>query len=297
MRNILLTAVLAGLVGCVGGIDTTNPDPTGPGDPTTPGDPTKPGDASQAKPLFDSDVYPILDAKCKSCHNSTSPLPQAPGFVAPTATDGYSVAHGYGSLVGDLSPSAPILSIVAQGHNGTSYTPTETSKITAWLAAELAARNAGAPVDDNSPGAKITKLQKEWSGCMTLTNFNTAKMATAWANMQTNDGNGNATCGSCHDNAEYNEIATTVAQKFFDKISQQTTLMSQYFTVDSVTAPTKIIMNTTQLNLVATAGTGHIGHRRFNLTNSAGMTALTTFYNATVAAKTAGTCGQPVLKN
>jgi len=297
MRNILLTAVMAaGLVGCVGGIDTTNPDPTGPGsDPTT--NPTPTGDPAQSKTLFDANVYPVLAAKCKSCHSSTAPLPQAPGFVAPAVTDGYSIAHGYGALVGDLSPSAPILSIVVAGHNGTSYTPDETSKITGWLAAELAARNSGTPTDDNSPGAIVTKLQKEWSGCMTLTNFNTAKMATAWANMQTNDGNGNATCGSCHDNAEYNQIATTVPQRFFDKISQSTTLMSQYFTVDSVTAPTKIIMNTAQMQLVATAGTGHIGHRRFNLTNSAGMTALTTFYNATVAAKTAGTCGPSVLKN
>lgn len=297
MRNILLTAVMAaGLVGCVGGIDTTNPDPTGSGsDPTTP-DPTKPGDPAQSKTLFDANVYPVLAAKCKSCHSSTTPLPNAPGFVSPAATDGYSIAHGYGSLVGDLSPNAPILAIVVQGHNGTSYTPDETSKITAWLAAELAARNSGTPPDDNSPGAQITKLQKEWSGCMTLTNFNTAKMV-QWANLQTNDGNGNATCGSCHDNEEYNMLASTIPQKFFDGISQKSILMSQYFVVDSVTAPTKMIINTTQLNLVATAGTGHIGHRRFTLTGTQAMTALTNFYNATMAAKTAGTCGQPVLKN
>src|SRR4051812_5344552 len=110
MRNILLTVVMAtGLVGCVGGIDTTNPDP-GPStgsDPGTGSNPGGPVTQAQSKALFDSNVYSVLAAKCKSCHSSTAPLPHAPGFVAPTAADGYNIAHGYGALVGDLSPSAP----------------------------------------------------------------------------------------------------------------------------------------------------------------------------------------------
>jgi hypothetical protein len=302
MRNILLAVVAAaGLVGCVGGIDSTSGDDgsgSGSGSGSA-GDPVVPGKADQAKPLFDANIYPILSTKCISCHKAASPLPGAPGFVAATLADGYSTAHSYGALVGDITGPAsatPILKIIAAGHNGVVYSPDDITKITDWLAAELAAKNAGAPVDTTSPGAIITRLQQEWSGCMTLTNFTTAKMV-QFANLQTNDGNGNATCGACHDNAEYNMLATTLPQKFFDGISKQNTLMSQYFTVDSVTAPTKMIVNEVQLQLVAKAAAPHIGHRPFNLTNSQALTALKSFYDLTAAAKAAGTCGPSVLTN
>ncbi len=293
MRNILLAVVAAtGLVGCVGGIDGTTP-PPGPGSNPDPGSGSGSGDpgtvvgTAQSKQLFDTNVYPILSSKCMSCHNATSPLSGAPGFVAPSAADGYTVATGTVALVGDLKPAdAHILTTIAAGHNGVTYSSTDISNITNWLEAELNARQGGAPGS--------TDLLSQFSGCLTQTDFDTAKMATSWANMQLNNGS-RAACGSCHDNFEYNQIASTISTKFFTFISTNSIAMSQYFTLDSPTMPTKVIINQQHLQDVATPAPAYTGHGQFTLTNSAGMKALTAFYNAATAKLAAGTCGPPTL--
>lgn len=287
MRNILLAVVAAtGLVGCVGGIDSTiPPDPT----PTPNPDPAPPGGvvgSAQSKQLFDTHVYPILSGKCMGCHNASSPLTGAPGFVAPSATDGYKIASGSVTLVGDLKPAdARILTTIAAGHKGVTYSQTDITNITDWLAAELAARQGGAPGS--------TDLLSQFSGCLTQTDFDAANM-TAWANMQLNNGS-RAACGACHDNFEFNEIASTVPTKFFKFISTNSLAMSQYFTLDSPTAPTKVIINQKHLQDVATPAPAYTGHGQFTLTNSTGMQALTTFYSAATAKLAAGTCGPPTL--
>ena len=104
-----------------------------------------------------------------------------------------------------------------------------------------------------------------------------------------------ATCGSCHDNFEYNQIATTDSKKFFTYISTNSIAMSQYFTLDSATAPTKVIINQKHLQDVATPAPAYTGHDQFNLTNSAGLKALQAFYTAATAKLAAGTCGPPTL--
>jgi hypothetical protein len=284
MRNILLAVVAAtGLVGCVGGIDSGTPPPDPPPPTSTP-----PGGvvgASQSKQLFDNTVYPILSSKCIGCHNASSPLSGAPGFVAPAAADGYTTASSNVALVGDLMPAdAHILTTIAAGHNAQSYSPDDITNITNWLAAELAARQGGAPGS--------TDLLTQFSGCLTQTDFDTANM-TAWATMAVN-GN-RATCGSCHDNFEFNQIATTDGKKFFTFISTNTLAMSQYFTLDSPTAPTKVIINQQHLKDVSTPVAAYTGHDQFNLTNSAGLKALTAFYTAATMKLAAGTCGPPTL--
>jgi hypothetical protein len=293
MRNILLAVIAAtGLVGCVGGIDT-NPGPgsgsgSDPGPGSGSGDPGTVVGTAQSKQLFDSNVYPILSSKCMGCHNASTPMAGAPGFVAPSASDGYKVATASAQLIGDLKPAdAHILTRIAAGHNGATYSQTDITNITDWLTAELNARQGGAPGS--------TDLFSAFSGCLTQTDFDTAKMATSWANMQLNNGS-RAACGACHDNFEFNQIATTVSTKFFTFISTNAVAMSQYFTLDSPTAPTKVIINQKHLQDVATPIPAYTGHGQFTLTNSAGLKALTAFYNAANAKLAAGTCAPSTLK-
>ena len=301
MRNILLAVVAAaGLVGCVGGIETptqpSTPPPDGVGGGTTNG-----AAAAEARKSFDDNVYPVISAKCAACHSSSGPLGNITGFVATNAADGYTTAAGYQALVGDRTPTgAPILTKISAGHNNLTYTDPEKSKITDWLAKELAARTSAPPTGttppEETPAEATIRLTKEWSGCMTLANFTAANM-TAWGNMRA----GNSACKTCHVNGEFGQIASDVATPFFNLISTNKYYMSQYFSVDLTqgVANAKVIINTRSFIAVGTGLAPHQEHPRFQLTNSTGLTALQKFYDLTMAAKTATptTCGPPTLTN
>jgi hypothetical protein len=283
-------------VGCVGGIDMPSTPPAPPPDGVGGGG-TGPA-ATEARKLFEDNVYPIIDGKCIGCHSSAGPVGNITGFVAPSKTDGYVTAVGYQALIGDWTPTgAPILLKVAAGHNGTSYTDDEKSKISAWLTKELDARAGGTtttPPGGESPAEATVRLTKEWSGCMTLANFQTANMK-AWGNMRAD----NSACKTCHVVGEFGNIASDTDNPFFTVISTNKYYMAQYFTVDLTggVATAKVIINTRSFTGVGQALAPHTEHPRFNLTGSTGLAALQKFYDLTVAAKTAGTCGPPTLMN
>jgi hypothetical protein len=300
MRNILLAVVAAtGLVGCVGGIsDTPPPLPT-----TPPTDGVGGGGSGSAavaaRNLFDTTVYPIVAAKCIGCHSSAGAVGNITGFVAPTATDGYVTAVGYQALIGDWTPTgAPILLKVAAGHNGQTYTADEKTKISAWLTQELAARAGGGTgsgsAGGESPAEATIRLTKEWSGCMTLANFQTANMK-AWGNARAN----NSACKTCHVNGEYGQIAADTDNPFFTVISTNKYYMAQYFSVDlsAGVATAKVSINTRSFIGVGTALAPHTEHPRFTLAGSTELAALQKFYDLTAASKAAGTCGPPTLTN
>jgi hypothetical protein len=305
MRNILLAVVAAGLVGCVGGIDSTTPTPTPmPSDPPAQGvgGGTSGAAAQAARTSFETNVYPIISTqgRCANCHSSAGPVGNVTGFVAPAANDGYVTAVGYQALIGDWTPAgAPILTKVAAGHQGQTYTADERTKIAAWLNAELSARAAGAgsgsgtPTQE-SPADATVRLTKEWSGCMTLANFTTANMI-AWGTMRAN----NSQCQTCHVDGEYGEIASNVAGPFFTTISTDKYYMAQYFSVDlsQGVASAKVIINTRSFTGVGQGLPPHLEHPRFTLTGSTGLAALQKFYDLTAASKAAGTCGPSTLKN
>jgi len=129
---------------------------------------------------------------------------------------------------------------------------------------------------------------------MTLANFTKANMI-AWGTMRAN----NSQCETCHVDGEYGQIASNVATTFFNTISTNKYYMAQYFTVDlsKGVAAAQVIVNTRSFTGVGTDLAPHIEHPRFTLQGSTGMTALTAFYNSTMANKTAGTCGPPTLTN
>ena len=291
--SLLLVATIAsiGLVGCVGGVSSMGDDDDTMQPPTT-----------AAKTLFDSNVYPILDSMCVGCHTSGAPQGNVTGFVGATAEDGYRTATGYVALVGNYTPdSAQILTKIAAGHNSLSYTPDQITKITNWLNEEVTERNPSVPPAGTTPPAgeetaaqATDRVTKQWSGCMTLANFNTADMANGWGNMQAQN---NEQCKECHVNGQDSEYASDVPANMFAAITTYKIYMMQYFSVDLSmgTAAAKMMVNTASFISVSGGLDPHREHPRFNPDGSTGMNALNTFYASTAAALAAGTCGPSVL--
>jgi len=146
--------------------------------------------------------------------------------------------------------------------------------------------------------AATTRVLTQWSGCMSLTNFNTANMAQAWGNMQAGN---NDTCEQCHTNGGQGFVASQQVSTFFSLITKHRQYMTQYFAVDlsGGTTAAKVIINTVSFKQVGTGIAPHTEHPRFNPTNNQGMTALKSFYDSTNLAMTAvpTTCGTPTLQD
>jgi hypothetical protein len=150
---------------------------------------------------------------------------------------------------------------------------------------------------DDGPGAKADggvkqpdaqtidykAIFKTWSGCMTLANFQAANMATAWSTLTTSD---NKQCLNCHDQGQYDFIATDDEAAYFTKLSQHSYFLAKYFTVDPATM--KVIVSTASFK----SANSKTGHPKFNAEANQGITALTTFH-ASTAANTA--CGAPTM--
>jgi hypothetical protein len=301
------------LVGCVGQLDTMPPSQQGPvGTGTNP----NPTPNSMAKQMFEQNVYPIISSKTAAsgcalagCH-MVGNSPGSTQFVAGDLADAYATITSYQAVVGNFTPaSAGILTQVAGGHNGRSYTDAEKTSITNWLAQEVTERgqgtgSAGGGTTTEGPGQATARLMNEWSACMNITDFNTANMATAWGQMQTNNG---SRCESCHATGGYGMIVTQVAESatggppgLFTTLATNKYYTIQYFSVD-LTKPGvgpndtgkmgQIVVNTTSFQGVANAQPPHTEHPTFDATNNQGMTALQQFYQLTMAKVTAGGCG------
>jgi hypothetical protein len=318
MSKTLLSMLAAvAMAGCVG---TLEPTPPGGGTGSNPGNGAGPDagaqqTGNQAKPLFDQNVYPIITAKCMSCHSSAGPAGNTTGFVATDATQGYTTITSYQSVVGNYTTAtAGILGMPASNtspHTSTMYSADDITKITAWLDKEAEVRsgsgNAGSGSGTGSgsgsgsgtggsPAQVTQQLLAQWSGCMTQANFDQAKMAQAWGNMTAQN---NQTCKNCHVNGAEGFIASDQSTPFFTVISTNKYYLLQYFTVDLTqgTANAKVTINTTSFANVANGHPPDGEHPRFNPTNNQGMTALQSFYTLTQQAMAAGTCGPSKLTN
>jgi len=143
-------------------------------------------------------VSPILNASCagSTCHEGTGSPSK---FLGQTGTDdNYDAMIAQPAAHGGYADGAPVLSKVELGnHFGTSYTEAQSQAISDWLVAE---RTAAA--DGGTPPPVIAVAGDplaEWSGCMTLGNWNQANMGN-WADKQTN---GDGPCSTCHNDGEY----------------------------------------------------------------------------------------------
>jgi len=281
ITKAVMTAVLALATGCVGGVDTFDPGPN-PGTPDAGIDPT----AKAGKQLYVSTVHSIMAAKCgtAACHGQT--IPGIYGWVQADAGASYDMITTLPTLVGTYTPtSAAILTKIdtTVPHYTATYTADDKTKITAWLAQEVTDRT-----NDPSQPPPVDPIQKlrEWSGCMSLENFEAANMAQAWGTLTASQ----QLCSNCHGTGAFAFMTGNGnAELFFNTITTQRDLLLKYFTVD---ATGQIVINTAAFQ---NAGVTLQGHPRFNPTMNAGMTALGEFYDLTLARQAANTCDPPRL--
>lgn len=280
------------------------PDMTPPPDTMTPpSDPPPPppvmdngAAAARARMLFVTNVQPIIQAKCGgpggACHDGAGTTPIK--FMPAALTDYYLSVTSYSRVVGIFEKTtAPILTKISAGHFAT-YTTPEVQKIGDWLDAEKTARSmpgTGTSTTPMGPGAVAERLLREWSGCMDLQQWNASNVATAFAQLNSEQG----PCIRCHVNGYESFIASTDSPRVFTVLTTHSEFMTRYFAPNVTNLATaKMEINRPLLTKVATGQAPYIEHPRFNM-NAQAFTALTNFYNQTMARKNAGTCAQPRL--
>lgn len=306
MRTLLAMIASVGLIGCVGDVDSMleTPNPATPTAPT----PTNPTgtDLSAAKALFDANVFAVIEAKCSggACHSQAGSGGSVTKFVATNASDGWDIATNYQALVTNFTPgAAPILTMIKPGnHKGVTYTAPEEANIVEWLNKEVELRNGqpagGTPGTGGETLSQATeRVLSAFNGCMQLTDFNAANMASAWGNMEAQN---NQECEACHVNGGEGFIATSNAPFMFETLNTRKYYFLQYFTVDLTMGAmaAKIKINQASFIGVARGLDPHREHPRFNATDNQGMTALNKFYNATMTrVNTPGLCPPKPLQN
>jgi hypothetical protein len=291
MRTLLTLTALLGMVGCFGGID--QPPTTGDDDDIQ--DPTEPPPQSaRGKQLFDSGVFPAIQAKCSSCHSQpvAGGAPTTTDFVG-TAATGYQVMLEHINVHGNFSQNARILVKVAEGHYGP-WDATQKGAIEGWLATELSERSGGGT--DPLPVSGVEKLLQDFSSCMTEETFNAANMAQACGGQKATN---NVECDNCHDNGGEAFVASRVGGPFFQRISSSRQYLQKYFAVQGVDAPNPTMDLNLELFQMVLNGEGiYLEHPRVNNgngtpTNNGCTTAMRQFLDATVQQMVAqgGSCG------
>lgn len=301
MRSLLLATMASiGLVGCIGQLDSPGAGSVGDGTNPNPG-----GANSMAKKMFETNVYPIIHnpgqaSDCSSCHDAQAPAGNITGFVAKDVVDSYATATSFQAVVGNFTPaSAEIITQVDNNHQGRTYTADQKQKITDWLAQEVIERagGGGGGTTGESPSQATSRVMNEWSACMNITDYNTAGMSNAWANMNANG----SKCANCHATGGQGFIATGVSETpptgappgLFTTIDVNKYFLIQYFTVDLTggAAAAKVMINHTSFDGVSKGLPPHAEHPQFNATNNAGMTALQKFYDLTMTKVMLHNCG------
>jgi hypothetical protein len=270
----LVTALV--VAGCVGDIP---PDTGG----TTPDAGVTGG--SMARTMYKANVHSITN-RCTggACHSVTGATGGGSSRFSDSSADtSYDAIVRAPLTVGSFTATtAGILTKVAAGHQGITYTTGEISSITNWLNQEKTERNNGT----NPPPVDPIEVLKKWSGCMTIANFNTAQMAQKWGALAASN---QQKCLNCHGGGLYGFLLSDNAQTFFGAISTQKDYLLKYFTVDGTG---KVIIN---MSSMTNAGVTLTNHPHFDPLNNLAMPALQTFYDSTLAAQTAGTCGPSTL--
>lgn len=319
MRATLLAALSMTFVACVGQLD---------GGPGTPGSGSDPGGSGSGTPVppppggggsgsgsgsgssqdtariyYNENVYGMTATTCgaSGCHNAASPGANAPGFVSQTTpqTDGsaaWTLITGMSQVVGTFTPTAGILNIPDNTAHYAKWTTDQVTTITNWLALETAWRSAGS--GSGSGSGTTIDLMGQWSGCMQLTDFQTANVATAFAEqVETQEGY----CKQCHVNGQAQSyfIANPNSTEMFAALTTYREYLSTYFTIDTTVTPNAVAVNTAPFKLAADGGVDGQHPNNWNPTTNNGMTALASFFKLTAAhmTGTAPACGPSTLKD
>lgn len=272
----VLTTILFLAAGCVGSIGDENPG-DGSDDDVLP-------DGKMGRAVFKRDVHPAL-LKCSGagCHETTAVSAALSKFYTADGDASYDATVASPRLVDTYSSIAPIITHVQAGHQNVTYTPDEQSKIVNWLSIEADERKG---TDPGPPPVDPVALLREWSGCLSLENFNAANMTQAWNGLAADN---LQACKNCHNGGVAGFLIMTDAQQYFAALSSTAAYMLKYFSVNTVEK--KVVINTASFesaNKIA-------GHPTFPAATNAGMTALQALYDSTMLRLTAAQCDQPRL--
>jgi hypothetical protein len=291
IRYLLAAVLFAG--GCVGDLTPVADD--GDDDDVTPDAGGNTGGV--ARQMFESDVFPILAAKCGAgCHLTTSA--SSTPFVATAVGTAYITATGFDSVVGNYTTTgAAIYTKVVPGpHNAKTYTADEQMKITAWLAQEVTERTGPGPgpgPSEETPAQATARIISEWSGCLKLEDFTALNFGPSWANKGSNQGN----CEQCHTSGAYGFKANDDNAGMYETLTTNKYYMMAYFAPDISDpnlANAKMVPNYVNFQRVGLRQIPHQEHPSFNTNqNDAAFQTLQQLYDRTMGYKTAGTCGPP----
>lgn len=233
-------------------------------------------------------VHTILSSKCGMCHQVTAPQQGALGFLGPDPSNEYEVAIDSVFLVGDFTLNgSPILTMIdVNHHQNITYSDDDHAKLRAWLDAETRERY-GTDLDTAS-GLADTAV-RQWSGCLTMADFGTANMVSAWTTFTTTDGRH---CTDCHDGQGNLPLAvSTDANTYYSAITKHRRLMVEYFVLGS--SADQVVIDTHSFDVTGNRKGPHINHPMYVL--NAGYTALKSWYDLASAHRMNGSCGAPQL--
>jgi hypothetical protein len=289
IRYLLAAVLFAG--GCVGDLTPVADD----GDDDVTGPDAGGNTGGQARQMFESNVYPILAAKCGAgCHLTTSA--SSTPFVAPAVATAYVTTTGFEAVVGNYTQTGAALwtKVVPGPHNARTYTADEQMKITAWLAQEVPERNGTGPgpgpgPSEETPAQATARIISEWSGCLKLEDFTALNFGPSWANKGSNQGN----CEQCHTSGAYGFKANDDNAGMYETLTTNKYYMMAYFSPDiSDLANAKMVPNYPNFQRVGLRNVPHQEHPSFNTNlNDAAFQTLQQLYDRTMGYKTAGTCG------
>jgi hypothetical protein len=254
-----------------------------------------------AEPLFNSSVKPIMMAKCASsgCHTGAQTFPLKFLGAGPD-TGFYASLLNYPQVTGGWNPAAAsLLTKLAPGHQGLQdYPAAEKTAISGWLQAEAMARSTGgtggmpgggmggAPTGGGAPDSRSALA--EFSGCMTSANWTTAQMGT-WANKRAEGG---TVCASCHADGLQRFNTNADANLMFEANKKELFIIG-FFTVRVNNDGTNTVVPA--MDKLRRMGDGTTYHPTFDIgADNTHVGRLQQFYDLTMAAKTAGTCGAPM---
>lgn len=146
------------------------------------------------------------------------------------------------------------------------------------------------PPSPPTPAQRAKALLTEWSGCMSLESFTSAGMAPAWSQILSDSGK----CTQCHTEGSRDFPISKDAGAFLKVISEHSMSMLMFFGVQLGSPADKVVINLVGMEATGSGAPPHLAHPRFTVAG-APLSALTKFYDLTVARKAAGQCDPPRL--
>lgn len=237
-------------------------------------------EADTAKALFESNVRAVVSATCSpggACHSATTPA-----FVSTDPLSAYDLIQANSAILfpNYLSVGAKLIENGTNNHQGALFTAADIGAIEAWLAQEKLDADAG--------GGVAVSAMSEWSGCMSLADWEAEGVADLWADK---NANGQGNCDTCHNLGADGFMASNQDARVFEYVAGYPAFMPSYFTLNA--AGTEVVINRARLESVGSQLSPHENHGAFNVDGEA-MEALQRFYQKTQQRKLQGQCGPPL---